>query len=77
MVNQQLGLITVETDLLNNRVNLVSMDDRALFADRSRLNQLRSTIERALKHGCQRVSVPRQWFHDLETAYIYSFSEAS
>ena len=73
MFNPQQVLVTVETDILQSRVRLVSMDDQSNFFDRNRLRELRGVIRSAIASGCQYVSVPRKWFEDLETAYMLMF----
>jgi hypothetical protein len=65
--------VTVETDLLKNRIALVSLDNQSMSAGRRSLREMRKIMLQALVSGDEHVSVPCVWFRELEAAYILLF----
>jgi len=65
--------VTVDTDVLKNRVALVSMDSNAMKTRRDSLIEMRKMVIDAAVDGSEMVSVPSQWFQELEAAYILLF----
>ena len=65
--------VTVDTDLLKNRIALVSLDNQVFSSGRRSLREMQKLIMQALLSGSESVSVPGAWFRELEAAYIMMF----
>jgi hypothetical protein len=73
MLDHNLPLVSVETEILRSRIDLVSKDDQSTFRCKSTLQELRNLIKVAILSQSQKVSLPHSLFQELEEAYVALF----
>jgi len=66
-------LVSVDTDILKNRVALVSMDTNSMKSARDSLIEMRRMVIDAVVEGSEQVAVPTSWLQELNAAYILLF----
>ena len=66
-------LVSVDTDILKNRVALVSMDTNSMKSARDSLIEMRRMVIDAVVEGSEQVAVPTTWLQELNAAYILLF----